>query len=133
MEAQGDVFDDDGYGEAGQSDSAFLHFEPRVEDKNDIATREIIEPRRPAKKRNKKGQVMDNGDWEAGLRNTIISDVELHLKILRYEPIPIDAFMKKVGIEPSAQAQKMKLRKLLDELGVNSYAVTGTVGRRKRH
>lgn len=70
-------------------------------------------------------------DWESRLKDLIVADKELHLRILRYEPIPFSTFMEKVGMNLSAQTQKQKLRGVLDELGVNTYAVSGMIGRKR--
>ncbi|TFL05959.1 hypothetical protein BDV98DRAFT_560925 [Pterulicium gracile] len=137
-------WDDEGVLAHDQNDDAFLHFSPerraaQINPIQDIPTLQD-EPRlfapKPTSKKDPKGKkkaamASTVDDWESRLKDLIVADKELHLRILRYEPIPFSTFMEKVGMNLSAQTQKQKLRGVLDELGVNTYAVSGMIGRKR--
>ncbi|KAF9076796.1 hypothetical protein BDP27DRAFT_1397880 [Rhodocollybia butyracea] len=80
----------------------------------------------------KKAAILDE-NWAIELKNKIIQDTALHLRILRFEPIPLDTFLslvKKDAGEPSAK-EKIHLKEFLDKQAIHFYD-SDNVGRRKR-
>ncbi|KAF7965533.1 hypothetical protein HWV62_43056, partial [Athelia sp. TMB] len=83
------------------------------------------------KQRVKQDEPLLDDDWERELKSKILSDEDLHLRILRYEPIHFDVFLKKVttGEKPSGKL-KLALRTFLDKQAVNFYGAEPS-GRRR--
>ncbi|KAJ7765017.1 hypothetical protein DFH07DRAFT_955848 [Mycena maculata] len=86
----------------------------------------------PKTKRSRK-KVDDEFDeeWELGLKDKITQDHDLHLRILRYEPLDFDFFLKiATGGEPAGNRLKFKLREFLDKQAINFYGGEARKSRR---
>ncbi|KAG6830843.1 hypothetical protein H0H92_014495 [Tricholoma furcatifolium] len=66
---------------------------------------------------------------EARLKDQILQDTNLHLRILRYEPIHFDVFLKLVGNESASEKFRILLRSILDKEAIHFYGAERT----KRH
>jgi len=72
--------------------------------------------------------------WEARMKGLIVRDTNLYLRILRYEPIHFDVFLKLATVEFACSASgklKTHLRKYLDKEAISFYGTEST-GRRRR-
>jgi len=89
-------------------------------------------PKTPSKK---KIQVVDESDevWERKMMEKIIRDTDLHLRILRYEPIHFDVFLQ-LAVEGSSSSGKLKLRlrSFLDKQAIHFYGAVPSTGRGRR-
>jgi len=91
-------------------------------------------PRRKKKTATAKKQPEFDEEWDKDLRNRIVQDTALHLRILRLEPIHFDVFLSMVDGQAegrSAAKLKLHLREFLDKQAINFYGAE-PVGRRKR-
>ncbi|KAJ7498771.1 hypothetical protein FB451DRAFT_9882 [Mycena latifolia] len=84
------------------------------------------------KRNRKKAEDEYDENWELGLREKIMKDRDLHLRILRYEPINFDVFLRLATAGETAGGRlKFKLRAFLDKQAINFYGgETGRAGRR---
>lgn len=71
--------------------------------------------------------------WAERITKSITADRNLHLRILRYEPINFDVFIQLTAHESGAASGKFKfhLRALLDKLAINFYGADGISWRPK--
>ncbi|KAL0067570.1 hypothetical protein AAF712_005285 [Marasmius tenuissimus] len=71
--------------------------------------------------------------WEEQMRSKILANKELHLRILRFEPIPFKTFLDfTVGSEATASGKlKLSLRQFLDKQAIIFYDEEN-MGRRRR-
>ncbi|KAJ6628770.1 hypothetical protein B0H10DRAFT_98116 [Mycena sp. CBHHK59/15] len=86
----------------------------------------LLQPVTPKKKRSKKkpGEQPEEFDeqWERELKDKIMRDLNLHLRILRYEPINFDVFLQLASDKPPYSGRlKFKLRVFLDKQAINFY------------
>ncbi|RDX55689.1 hypothetical protein OH76DRAFT_1478311 [Lentinus brumalis] len=105
-------------------------------------------PKKKAKTRRKKATVAEDGDAEAQigkdisqedlnakLKEAILKDETLHLRVLRYEPIHFDVFMKlatDLGIPAKRSGLKGKVRTFLDQKAIHFYGADPSKSRTKR-
>ncbi|KAJ7180252.1 hypothetical protein C8R43DRAFT_941923 [Mycena crocata] len=88
----------------------------------------------PSKTKRSRKKADDEFDenWELRIKEKIINDHDLHLRILRYEPINFEVFLQLAaeGAIPGGRL-KFKLRSFLDKQAINFYGgETGRTGRR---
>ncbi|KAF7790858.1 hypothetical protein EIP86_001816 [Pleurotus ostreatoroseus] len=92
-------------------------------------------PRSKAKDK-KKGTVLTEEDVHHRLRDRILSDTQLYLRILRYEPLPLDLFVQLLCVDEEVKvtgALKAQVRSFLDKQAIQFYDhEPGTRGRRRR-
>ncbi|KAJ3854217.1 hypothetical protein EV368DRAFT_63437 [Lentinula lateritia] len=71
--------------------------------------------------------------WAEDIRNKIMKDTTLHLRILRFEPIHFDVFLSKIERQDQQPSAKLKhhLREFLDKEAINFYGAE-PVGRQRR-
>ncbi|KAJ7094627.1 hypothetical protein B0H15DRAFT_830270 [Mycena belliarum] len=139
-------------------DEAYVHFEPEVN--RETAVESIVPTRQthkkatrqgrgtkspksrpkvaedvapPKRRRRKKGEDEFDENWELGIKDKIIKDRDLHLRILRYEPISFDIFLKFAtnNGEVAGALLKLKLRIFLDKQAINFYGGEPGRGRRR--
>jgi hypothetical protein len=73
-------------------------------------------PKAKPKRSRKKAEDEFDERWEFGLKEKILEDRDLHLRILRYEPINFDVFLKlATGEEIAGGRLIFKLRAFLDK------------------
>ncbi|KAJ7129520.1 hypothetical protein C8R44DRAFT_80246 [Mycena epipterygia] len=83
------------------------------------------------KRSRKKGEDEYDENWELRLKDRIVKDRDLHLRILRYEPINFEVFLPLATNGEVAGARlKLKLRAFLDKQAINFYG--GEMGRTGR-
>ncbi|KAF9268118.1 hypothetical protein L218DRAFT_1073469 [Marasmius fiardii PR-910] len=86
--------------------------------------------RKPTSRRGVEYQFDD--DWEQQIRDNILADNELHMRILRYEPIPFQTFLEHSPINDVKSNGKLKaaLKQFLDKQAIHFYDEE-TMGRRR--
>ncbi|KAK7060502.1 hypothetical protein VNI00_001267 [Paramarasmius palmivorus] len=80
-------------------------------------------------------EVQFGDTWEQRIKSEILADTELHLQILRYEPLPFKRFLQIATSDSTLLASgklKLHLKQFLDKQAINFYDEE-TVGRGKRH
>ncbi|THV08398.1 hypothetical protein K435DRAFT_832890 [Dendrothele bispora CBS 962.96] len=89
-------------------------------------------PRKGKKKLQPESNAKSNEDWEQEIKDKILQDTDLHHRILRFEPIHFDVFLK-LAIEESnpSGAYKNRLRTFLDKQSINFYGSEPTSRRRR--
>ncbi|KAJ6486382.1 hypothetical protein C8R47DRAFT_1196572 [Mycena vitilis] len=88
-------------------------------------------PISPTKRTRKKVDDPYDERWELGLKEKIVQDRDLHLRILRYEPIKFDIFLTLATEEEIIGSRlRGKLRAFLDKQAINFYG--GEVTKRRR-
>ncbi|KAF8195733.1 hypothetical protein K438DRAFT_782809 [Mycena galopus ATCC 62051] len=87
-----------------------------------------------AKARRTRKKAVDEFDegWELGLKEKILADQDLHFRILRYEPINFDIFVKLASEEEPTARLKLKLRVFLDKQAINFYGGEATARSRTK-
>ncbi|KAJ3932266.1 MAG: hypothetical protein NXY57DRAFT_130251 [Lentinula lateritia] len=80
-----------------------------------------------------KEKIVIDAAWAEDIRNKIMKDTTLHLRILRLEPIHFDVFLSKIEGEDQQPSAKLKhhLREFLDKQAINFYGAE-PVGRQRR-
>ncbi|KIK67985.1 hypothetical protein GYMLUDRAFT_36793 [Collybiopsis luxurians FD-317 M1] len=140
--------------EMGQLDEAYLHYEPALTLSKHLPKSLKLSPReykssdrssRKPKSRSsspaaprRKGMAIEkpafNEEWTNELKKKILQDRMLHLRILRFEPLPLHIFlpMAETSANGSSSAKlKLHLRDFLDKQGINFYDAEGPKGRRR--
>ncbi|KAM5532277.1 hypothetical protein V8D89_014035 [Ganoderma adspersum] len=81
------------------------------------------------------GKDISQEDLNAKLKEAILKDQVLHLRILRYEPVHFDIFMQlaaDVGVTEKKTRLKGKVRTFLDQKAIHFYGAEPTKSRTKR-
>ncbi|KAJ3893987.1 hypothetical protein GG344DRAFT_74477 [Lentinula edodes] len=80
-----------------------------------------------------KEKIVIDAAWAEDIRNKIMKDTTLHLRILRLEPIHFDVFLSKIEGQDQQPSAKLKhhLREFLDKQAINFYGAE-PVGRQRR-
>ncbi|KAJ4481714.1 hypothetical protein C8J55DRAFT_512381 [Lentinula edodes] len=80
-----------------------------------------------------KEKIVIDAAWAEVIRNKIMKDTTLHLRILRLEPIHFDVFLSKIEGQDQQPSAKLKhhLREFLDKQAINFYGAE-PVGRQRR-
>ncbi|KAJ7684033.1 hypothetical protein B0H17DRAFT_23310 [Mycena rosella] len=140
------------------NDDAYVHFDPDLELNKEPVAENIVPTKKPKqrtkskspkskrkaknddpavpatpKKSRKKAADEYDEAWELGLKDKITNDRDLHLRILRYEPINFEVFVQLATEdgEVAGGRLKFKLRVFLDKQAINFYGgEAGRVGRR---
>ncbi|GLB33948.1 hypothetical protein LshimejAT787_0108320 [Lyophyllum shimeji] len=107
-----------------------------------VAQRTALSPKKqasstktPKTQRKKKIHVEDEPEevWEQKMKEKILGDIELHLRILRYEPIHFDVFLQMALEGGSASGKlKLRLRSFLDKQAIHFYGAEPSTGRARR-
>ncbi|TFK75773.1 hypothetical protein BDN72DRAFT_831209 [Pluteus cervinus] len=91
--------------------------------------------RKPKSAKDKDKEVeQDYGpQWEETIQNRIMQDIQLYMRILRYEPIHFDVFLQLAASDNSVSSRllKPKLRLLLDKMAINFWGAETTSRRRR--
>ncbi|RPD81040.1 hypothetical protein L226DRAFT_608344 [Lentinus tigrinus ALCF2SS1-7] len=81
------------------------------------------------------GKDISQEDLNTKLKEAILKDTTLHLRVLRYEPIHFDVFMKlatDLGIPAKRSGLKGKVRTFLDQKAIHFYGAEPSKSRTKR-
>ncbi|KAG5650756.1 hypothetical protein H0H81_011147 [Sphagnurus paluster] len=99
-----------------------------------VPIREEVAAGRKTPGRRKMQVEEEPGVWEAAMKEKILRDKDLHLRILRYEPIHFDLFLGIAGEETDLSVGKLKLRlrTFLDNQGIQFYGADPGRGRKKK-
>ncbi|KAF7352661.1 hypothetical protein MVEN_01231900 [Mycena venus] len=89
-------------------------------------------PKAKPKRSGKKTEDELDDRWELGIKEKILADHDLHLRILRYEPINFDIFLKLATEDEATARLRLKLRLFLDKQAINFYGGEATSRTRKR-
>ncbi|KAK7061934.1 hypothetical protein R3P38DRAFT_2493589 [Favolaschia claudopus] len=86
---------------------------------------------KPKKNKTKNKEEYDE-NWERELKEKILADNELYHRILRYEPLNFDIFVKLATDEDPTARLRLQLRSFLDKQAINFYGGEAQTSRRKR-
>lgn len=82
---------------------------------------------KPEKVKSSRSKVVYDAEWEDQVRQKILGDKDLHLRILRLEPIHLDMFCALVGDSKSSAKPSPKLithlKAFLDKEGIMYYTL----------
>ncbi|CAK5275405.1 unnamed protein product, partial [Mycena citricolor] len=101
------------------ADSAILHYEP--------TQTPIVQPaaKKPRAKRKKAIEDEFGEKWESDLRTRIMDDWDLYQRILRYEPIHFDTFLRIAGGDNKCSGRfRVQLRDFLDKQAISFHGET---------
>ncbi|TFK43405.1 hypothetical protein BDQ12DRAFT_674925 [Crucibulum laeve] len=133
-------------------DDAYLHYDPETD--NTLWSRSHVVPglaiHHPKKKipkaasptkdpvvgkksarKDKRNDGQTQSEWEETMKHKITTDTNLYLRILRFEPVNFDIFLKLDGGDITGKA-KERLRTFLDSQAINHFGATEPRTRRHR-
>ncbi|KAL0577073.1 hypothetical protein V5O48_004916 [Marasmius crinis-equi] len=105
---------------------------PASKTKRSVSPAKTTKRRRKPAGKGKEPEVQFDEAWEEQMRNKILADKELHLRILRYEPIPFKTFVDFTTEDDTHLNGKLKLalRQFLDKQAIIFYD-EDNIGRRR--
>ncbi|KAJ7178997.1 hypothetical protein C8R46DRAFT_1187479 [Mycena filopes] len=108
---------------------------PKTKATRKVTTATADSPSSPKKRRSRKNEDEFDDNWELGLKQKILEDqADLQLRILRYEPINFDVFLRLATEDDDEKASarlRLKLRAFLDKQAINFYGGEAGGGRNR--
>ncbi|KAJ7638981.1 hypothetical protein FB45DRAFT_1023726 [Roridomyces roridus] len=124
-------------------DGAYVHYDPDHDERNIVQptakpktkrTTAAASPTKTKRSRKKAGAEDEFDEtWQVNLRDKIMQDQDLYFRILRYEPIDFNIFLKLVNTdeEPAGGKLRFALRSFLDKQAINFYGGEAGPGRNR--
>ncbi|KAH9947241.1 hypothetical protein B0H21DRAFT_822003 [Amylocystis lapponica] len=104
---------------------------------------QAVEPAAAKKPRSRKkpvstrdGPDLTDDEFNARMRDAVLQDTSLYLRVLRYEPVLFDDFMQlaaNTGLPGHGQKLKARVRDFLDKQAIHFYGAEPTKSRTRRH